>query len=179
MSVGGGNKRGILYTPEIGDEVLVCFEHSDLDPPYVIGGLWNGKDEPPLKADKAVDQRIIKSRSGHTIVLDDTSGAEKITVLDKTEKNIIEIDSSSGNLKIEMEGNITITSKGAMKLESKQGMEITAATDIKIKGSSGVNVDGGTSVDVKGMSLSLKGDATASLEGGASTTIKGGIVQIN
>jgi Rhs element Vgr protein len=179
MSIGGGKKRGIQYTPEIGDEVLVCFEHSDLDQPYVIGGLWNGKDEPPLKSEKAVDQRIIKSRSGHTIVLDDTSGAEKITILDKTENNIIEIDSSTGNLKIEMEGNITITAKGAMKLESKQGMEITAATDIKIKGSSGVNVDGGTSVDVKGMSLSLKGDATASLEGGASTTIKGGIVQIN
>ena len=179
VSVGGGKKRGVMYTPEVGDEVLVGFEHSDLDQPYVLGGLWNGQDDPPLPNDKAIDQRIIESRSGHTFILDDTSGKENITILDKTGKNLIKIDSSSGDLTIEMDGKVTVTAKGAMKFESQQGIEITAATDIKLKAQSSVNIEGTTGVDVKGSTLSLKGDTTAKLEGGMMTEVKGAIVKIN
>jgi phage protein D/phage baseplate assembly protein gpV len=179
ISVGGGKKRGVMYTPEVGDEVLVGFEHSDLDQPYVLGGLWNGKDDPPLPNDKAIDQRIIESRSGHTFILDDTDGKENITILDKTGKNLIKIDSSTGDLTIEMEGKVTVTAKGAMKFRSEQGIEMEAATDIKMKAQASVNIEGTTGVDVKGMTLSLKGDTTAKLEGGAMTEVKGGIVKIN
>jgi uncharacterized protein involved in type VI secretion and phage assembly len=182
MSVGGGKDRGIMYLPEVGDEVLVAFEHGDTDQPYVLGGLWNGKDGASLPASQAVksgktDQRIIKSRTGHVIILNDSDDKPGIKVLDKTGKNLIEIDSTSNALKIEMDGDTTITAKGKIKIESKQGIEMTAATDIKIKGSSGV--DGGPTVDVKGMNLSLKGDMNAKLEGGAMAEIKGAIVKIN
>ena len=179
ISAGGGKKRGVMYTPEVGDEVLVGFEHSDLDQPYVLGGLWNGKDEPPLKNDKAIDQRIIESRSGHTFILDDTDGKENITILDKTGKNLIKIDSSTGDLTIEMEGKVTVTAKGAIKFKSDQGIEMEAATDIKMKAQASVNIEGTTGVDVKGMTLSLKGDTTAKLEGGAMAEVKGAIVKIN
>jgi uncharacterized protein involved in type VI secretion and phage assembly len=184
VSLGGGKDRGIMYTPEVGDEVLVGFEQGDINQPYVIGGLWNGKDAPPLPSSQAVksgatDQRIIKSRTGHVIILNDSSDKPGIKILDKTGKNLVEIDSTSNALKIEMDGDTTITAKGKIKIESKQGIEMTAATDIKIKGSSGVNVDGGPSVDVKGVNLNLKGDAMAKLDGGGMTEIKGGLVKIN
>jgi uncharacterized protein involved in type VI secretion and phage assembly len=184
ISVGGGKERGIMYTPEVDDEVLVGFEHGDIDQPYVLGGLWNGKDAPPLPSSQAVksgstDQRIIKSRTGHVIILNDSSDKPGIKILDKTGKNLVEIDSTTNALKIEMDGDTTITAKGKIKIESKQGIEMTAATDIKIKGSSGVNVDGGPSVDVKGVNLNLKGDAMAKLDGGGMTEIKGGLVKIN
>jgi len=31
--------------PEVGDEVLVAFNHGDQRKPYVIGSLWNGADK--------------------------------------------------------------------------------------------------------------------------------------
>ncbi len=42
----GGNRTGLWALPEVGDEVIVGFEHGDARSPIVIGSLWNG-DRPP------------------------------------------------------------------------------------------------------------------------------------
>ena len=47
----GGNGRGSWFIPDKGDEVLVAFEGGDPRRPYVLGGLWNGKDKPPASMD--------------------------------------------------------------------------------------------------------------------------------
>ena len=44
---GAGKDRGLVVVPEVGDEVLVAFEHGDMRRPYVLGGLFNGVDTPP------------------------------------------------------------------------------------------------------------------------------------
>ena len=106
-----GNGRGFQYIPEIDDEVLVAFEHGDIDRPYVIGCLWNGVDKPPLDPSDAVgmggmvNKRIIKSRSGHTILLDDTPGNEGISIEDKN-GNHIALHSQDNSLEIKVQGNL-------------------------------------------------------------------------
>lgn len=95
VSFMAGPNRGAVFRPEVGDEVLVLFDHGDMRFPYVLGGLWNGKDEMPKErgsdGDNAV--RLIKSRSGHQILFDDSAGAEKVTVIDKA-GNSIELSST-------------------------------------------------------------------------------------
>lgn len=85
VSFMAGNERGGVFRPEVDDEVLVVFEHGDMRRPYVIGALWNGQDAMPEErgADADNDLRLIKSRSGHTIVFDDTDGNEVLTINDK------------------------------------------------------------------------------------------------
>jgi len=46
----GGNETGFWALPEIGDEVVVGFEHGDVRAPIVIGSLWNGKRRPSLES---------------------------------------------------------------------------------------------------------------------------------
>ncbi|MEJ2366105.1 MAG: phage baseplate assembly protein V, partial [Deltaproteobacteria bacterium] len=36
-----GKERGTYFIPEVDDEVLVAFEHGDMDRPFIVGGLWN------------------------------------------------------------------------------------------------------------------------------------------
>jgi uncharacterized protein involved in type VI secretion and phage assembly len=95
VSFMAGPSRGGVFRPEVGDEVLLVFEQGDMRFPYVLGGLWNGSDAMPSErgADADNNLRLIKSRSGHTVILDDSAGAEKITITDKS-GNTVELSSS-------------------------------------------------------------------------------------
>ena len=41
-----GQFAGNYFIPNLGDEVLVAFEHGDIAYPFVVGSLWNEKDKP-------------------------------------------------------------------------------------------------------------------------------------
>jgi hypothetical protein len=41
VQFGAGRRSGALFLPEVGDEVLVCFEFGDPRRPYVLGGVVN------------------------------------------------------------------------------------------------------------------------------------------
>src|SRR5690349_5349415 len=76
----GGKDRGTWFIPDVDDEVLVSFEGGNPRRPYVVGGLWNGKDTPPEKMDSDNNLKSIVSRSDIRITMDDTSGAVKLTI---------------------------------------------------------------------------------------------------
>ncbi|HTI52454.1 MAG TPA: VgrG-related protein [Planctomycetaceae bacterium] len=118
---GGGDQRGIEFLPEVNDEVLVGFEMGDVHLPYVIGGLWNGKDAPPRKnseivAGGRVKQRIIRSRTGHIVILDDSDGNSGITIADKND-NRISLESGSNKLTIDVKGDISIHAGGRIEIK--------------------------------------------------------------
>src|SRR3569833_559736 len=42
-----GMGRGTYFIPQIGDEVVVAFNHGDVREPYILGTTWNTIDKPP------------------------------------------------------------------------------------------------------------------------------------
>jgi phage protein D len=148
---GAGANRGIEYLPEINDEVLVGFELGDVHHPYVLGGLWNGKDAPPGDKNKVVsggkiEQRVIRSRSGHTVTLDDQDGAGGITIEDR-KGNRIALESGSDALKISIKGDVTVECQGSLTMKA-QGQAQVQGMGVKIDG-------GGGTVDVNGSIVNL------------------------
>jgi uncharacterized protein involved in type VI secretion and phage assembly len=81
-TLGAGHGRGTWLVPDVGDEVLVVFERGDASRPYVIGSVWNGRDQPPESMDGAGrnDRKVIRSRNGTRIVLDDSDGHEQVVL---------------------------------------------------------------------------------------------------
>jgi phage baseplate assembly protein V len=152
-----GADRGTVFLPEVGDEVLVAFEHGDIARPYVLGGLWNGQDKPPeTNADGKNNLRLVKSRSGHLIRLDDSDGAEKIEIIDKSGGNSITIDTANNA--------ITITSAADVTIDAPQGTLKLSAQTIEISSSANTEV---------------KAQGNLTLEASGNTTIKGAMVNIN
>lgn len=124
-----GNDRGVVMIPEVGDEVLVAFEREDLRFPYILGGLWNGQDKPPITNDDGNnDKRIIKSRDGHFLLYNDNSSSGEVILSHKNEGRIAfkkdgwVVEDKNGN-KVEVNSN-----SGAMTIEAKGELNIKAAS---------------------------------------------------
>lgn len=107
-----GGSRGSWFMPEIGDDVLVCFEHGDVQFPYVVGFLWNGKQKPPSldpSSDADPQHRMLMSVNGHMIEMYDpdvdSSGEAGYLRLRDTYGNEIVL----GNSYIALSGVGTIT----------------------------------------------------------------------
>jgi phage baseplate assembly protein V len=128
-----GGDRGTYFLPDVGDEVLLCFQNGDISYPFVIGALWNSRDKPPAANTGQNDRRLIKSRSGHQIILDDTKGNEKIQIIDATGKNSIIIDSAASSITIKSQGDLKIKAQ-TLTLEAGSSMSIKASGALTIQG---------------------------------------------
>jgi uncharacterized protein involved in type VI secretion and phage assembly len=156
-----GMSRGTYFIPQVGDEVLVIFNHGDIREPYVIGSLWNTTDRPPaLLTTDPVNKRIIRTPLGHQIEFEDLT--QTITVTTLTQQKItmdptqIELSTTGGTAKI------TLDVAGNVKIEAALSIELKAAT-----------------IKLEGMTTEIKGGANLNLEGGGACMIKGGVVMIN
>jgi uncharacterized protein involved in type VI secretion and phage assembly len=164
-SLMAGPDRGLYFLPEINDEVLVAFAHGDIQSPYILGALWNGVDKPPLtNSDGENNQRMIKSRSGHQIILDDSAGGEKIIIRDKTAKNEIVIDSNTNTLNIKAGQDLTIEVGGKLTLKSEKGEVAIACNKLSI---------------TTQQSCEIHSQATGSITTEAALKLKGSPVTIN
>jgi uncharacterized protein involved in type VI secretion and phage assembly len=115
-----GGDRGAWFMPEIGDEVLVAFEHGDFDHPFVVGFLWNGVDRPP-SSDIDADVRRLRTVSGHRVEFDDRVGRERILI------------HTSGGHEIELADaptpSVRVTTSGGHELELDDlALQVTLST---------------------------------------------------
>jgi uncharacterized protein involved in type VI secretion and phage assembly len=184
-----GKERGTFIIPEVNDEVLVAFEHGQLNRPVVIGMLWNNEDLPPEKMDEKGknDIRAIHTRSGHKVVFNDSDDAPSILIVDNRGKNRIFINSKEKKMEIEAEGDLTITVGGKLAITAKSGITIESSADVSLKAQGNMNLEAASAFGAKGNSeaalessgqTEVKGTAV-SINGSSMTEVKGGIVKIN
>lgn len=152
-----GPERGSFFLPEVNDEVLVAFDQGDPRFPYVLGSLWSGAQKPPEdNAGGENNLRSLTSRSGMTIRLDDSKGAERIEIADKEQTTTIVLDMAEQRITISAKADITITASDGKLTLSGKGIAIES-----------------------GAELTLKAQSTGSLEAGGQLTIKGAMVKLN
>ncbi|HLZ32152.1 MAG TPA: VgrG-related protein [Chloroflexota bacterium] len=186
-----GQERGLFCLPEVNDEVLVAFDHGDPARPFVLGALWNGVDAPPMTGAGAVgsslvNKRLWKTRAGHLITLDDTAGAEKITIVDKTTKNAITIDSATNTISIEADGDVAVTAKGNVSISATgdamvkaQNATVAAQQNVSVTADASLAMVSKGEVSIEGTTVSIKANATLTVDGGGVLGLKGAVVNIN
>ncbi len=177
-----GNEMGIYFLPEIDDEVLVAFEHGNIEYPIVIGSLWNGSALPSQENSNGENNiRQIKSRSGHELTFDDTEDGKKLT-LQSSGSHKIEFDDSDNSITIESSrGNTVVMDDDGITIEDSGGnsMKMEASGNMTIKCNGDLNLEG-TNITIKaGATLKLESNAGTELTSSAITKVQGSLVQIN
>lgn len=199
-----GKEKGIFFMPEIDEEVMVGFEGGDAEKPYIIGCVWNGKAK-NSSANGSNSQKIIKTKSGLSITLDDGTGG--ITVSDKKDNRLslsgdgyINITGSE-NIQLyvggdSMDAALSMNKSGMVGVNCKKDVMIIASKSLFFTGDESAqfgskqafyNANGETNESlVSGMKSTLHADIAAKVEGtttaisgAAKVDVTGAIVNVN
>ncbi len=141
----GGELAGHYFLPEMETEVLVAFEHGDVNRPYILGCLWNEAMRPPMPNEEAapggvVNFQVIQNQAGMqvkfmneppTVILQDFTGLNSVMV---TEEGIVKIMAEASinlmapEISFTAEGAITMNAVGAVSIKSEATVAIGAPT---------------------------------------------------
>ena len=182
-----GKKFGTFTLPEVNDTVAVVFLNGDMDHPVIIGGVWSSVDKPPeVNENGKNDFRFIKSRSGHRVLLDDST-KPKTVLTDRTNGNFVgagdfpeggdspnkmELKAPPGINGSPTKGVAVASMEGTLNVWCPKGTLTINAKDVEITASSAVNIKAGSN-------LTLEGGATAKVGAVSGVKIDAGKININ
>jgi phage protein D len=141
-----GKDYGHVWFPDVDEEVLVAFEHGDVNYPIVIGSLWSEKNPPPAAWAGKVDNgkfafHGFASPAGHKIFMNDDKDATAISIKTADDKIVVVLDQKNQTLDMTLDGKtLTISSKGDLKLAADGEISIDSKKKVTIKGQSGVDI---------------------------------------
>lgn len=196
--VGGG--FGTYFLPEVDTEVVIGFLYGDVNEGIVLGGLWNHKEKlPDDTANEKNSVKLIKTKAGHKILLDETKDKEKIeittakeiavtlddknnkiTIKDQKGENSVEIDGKGGQITISAKKKLQFKANGAdLLVLDGTGKKASLKTGtIELNGSQKMDIQGAsTSIQGNALSISAKGNCT--VESKAMMQVKGTMVKLN
>lgn len=189
-----GNTYGSVFLPEVGDEVLVDFENGDIDCPYVLGGLYNGKDKQPKLAADPVDAaagkvniRALVSRTHHRLELIDDPNVDAILLSTGDDKLLIKLDHKKENIEITSSKSIEIKAKNGIKIDSGTGplemkgqkVTVESKTDVQVDAKASLKMKATAAASMEGATVKVAGQGAAEFSASGVNTIKGGMVKIN
>jgi uncharacterized protein involved in type VI secretion and phage assembly len=93
---------GFWFPPVVGDVVLVGFEDGMVERPYVLGAIYTGDNQPPSTE---LQERTIRTESGHTLTFDDRRGSEAIKIEDAN-GNVVTMEAAG--VTIESQSDLTL-----------------------------------------------------------------------
>ena len=190
--------RGWVFVPEIGDQVMVSYEHGNPDRPYVTGSVFHSGSGKGGDKDNKV--KSIITRSGNAIVFDDETGS--IVITDQTGKQLIMLDGTDA-ITVMAKKSITLTNEAesvivmddksiglqadTIALEGRKSVTLLSGNECmvlssekSIINSSGTNIkqEAAKDYDVAAKNGTVNG-VNLMIEGKGNVTVSGGIVKFN
>ena len=194
-----GNKYGLVWSPDVGQEVLLAFPYGEINQPVIVCAMYNAKNKPPKELKKDNQDIYYKSKEGNEIVIHDEKDKSKISVTtkkghmliydDKNETLVTKAKSGDNSIVFDLKkGEITlkIKKKAVVKansdtftveankggeLKSSGGKFVANCNNVQLQGKSGVKIESKATLQAKGSIFKLEGQATGS--------VKAGILKLN
>jgi len=131
MTPHAGSDKGFHFIPENGEEVVLNFEGGNAERPFIIGSLYIGTAKPGSWKTADNNIKAIRTRSGHTIELNDTKKGEFITIED-TNGNTIKLDTVGKTITIDAPEHIFLNSKN-ISLKATENINLESGENYNLK----------------------------------------------
>jgi len=164
----GGNGHGMHFPFTKGTEVLIAGENGDIDRPIILGALYNSETPNPVTSANASENKLV-TRAGHTLLMDDKLGEEKISLSTKDENNQLLLDASNGAHQAILrskQGEVTVQAKETLSFITEGDHVVTAAKNMTTSADGDISVqtrEGGIEL-IAAEALTLKAEANIQLE---------------
>lgn len=202
-----GKAWGHYFQPEEGDQVLLAFEHGNIEKPYVIGCVPKDNNSFLTKAvDEKNKYKKIITKNGNTIQFEDGEDEEgkqdrilvytpkqahklildnekkQITLGDKDGKNqmVIKTEDDNGSIAIKTEQKLTITVGDSITvtLNGSSGTVNVKCNKFTVNASDGSEIKTNGKLGLSGGNVSLEASSMLKAESSGMTTLGGSPIKI-
>ncbi|MDI6401897.1 phage baseplate assembly protein V, partial [Balneolaceae bacterium ANBcel3] len=164
-----GDERGVIFRPEIGDEVMVGFVNDDPRDAIVLGALHSGTKPSPIPASDDNFKKGVVTKSGLSLLFNDEDESIQIKT---ASGNVMLLSDSERGIELKDQHQNTIKMDGdGIQIDSSKNLTLKAAGDIVVNG---MNIDLDASAEMK-----AQGGASTVLSSSGITDINGSLVKIN
>lgn len=160
---GGASGIGVIAVPPVGAQIIAEFMEGDISTPLWTGTFWRTSSElpPEFSANDGPTAKVMKTESGHLLILEDKEGEEHVTLQSAAEAILVmdsdgsfaltdsggatvTLDAAASEIRIEdANGNSMLMSSAGITLKDSSGNEIaTSASGITIKAPATVTIEG-------------------------------------
>jgi uncharacterized protein involved in type VI secretion and phage assembly len=137
----GGAKWGHYFLPEVGDQVLLCFENGNIEKPYVIGCVAKDEDKflgKSVHQDNAIKR--IMTKNGNELKFEDNNEGDgdkdRITLTTAKSLHLLKLDNENKQIELTDEkGENCVkmkTGDGTMTIKAKSRLRIEVGDKIKL-----------------------------------------------
>jgi Rhs element Vgr protein len=177
-----GDGKGHMFTPEVGSQVLVSYEHGSADLPVVVGNVFHPQNKQGTKySPPSNNLKGMQTAGGNKFVMADTQGDQRILISNSNNKGTaVEVGfKGDGSITIKSNGPVTVLSptitleageKGTIDLHAKT-ITMVAEEEFHISSSSkSIALAAQEGVNLK--SKSLAGDFGKEIMMSAGSTVR-------
>ncbi|WP_299002075.1 type VI secretion system Vgr family protein [uncultured Shewanella sp.] len=188
-----GQGFGMMFTPRIGDEVLVGFIDGDPDKPIVLGSVHHEKNTPPFSSSTQFGLMSRSTPSGstsnaHILRFDDAKDSEEIYLQSEKDFNVLvknncasqvqgdetqQVDKSftqsvTGAVALTTEDAYSISATKTMKLDSTEDFSIVSAAAVGVTASDNISLNASSDIENTATNITLDGSSSIKLTCGSS-----------
>ncbi|MEU6481564.1 VgrG-related protein [Streptomyces sp. NPDC047017] len=179
----GGLGGGGIFPLDVNDEVLVAFDRGALDHPFVIGGLYNGRDKPTVVSDVPLHDTVRKKASRHTVSDRDGNRMDLLSQKTGLRKQGVRLISGDKRLTINLDRTkteITVDSKGSVTIKGSRSVSVEAGTDLSLSAGRSLTLKSGGPLSIQSASMinMRAGGEIGVVTGGALNLTAGGIANL-